>query len=191
MYMYIVHPYTCTYVHVHVTMYMIQGTCYDVHVDVHVHLYRYPSFRLSLTPSSLFPSLPLSFSHSLSLSLPPSLFLPVSPLLSLSPIISLHPLLIQVLQLLTEHDGRDDQEVIGIKERVDALLDCYHLVETSGHRELNEIRDIASRLELQWTQFYSDIEQRHRNLHLSLHFQEYLFEVRIYLYLNHTLYSNV
>jgi hypothetical protein len=82
----------------------------------------------------------------------------------------------EVLQLLTEHDGRDDQEVIGIKERVDALLDCYHLVETSGHRELNEIRDIAYRLELQWTQFYSDIEQRHRNLHLSLHFQEYLFE---------------
>jgi hypothetical protein len=84
----------------------------------------------------------------------------------------------EVLQLLTEHDGSDDREVAGMKTKVESLLASYRLVEANGHRELNHIRGTASSLEWEWTRFYSDMEQRHKNLHLSLSFQDYLFEVR-------------
>ena len=84
---------------------------------------------------------------------------------------------LQVLQLMTEHDGNDDKEVDEMKAKVESLLESYGQVESSGHRELNHIRGIASMLEMNWTRFYSDMEQRHRNLHLSLQFQEILFEV--------------
>lgn len=82
---------------------------------------------------------------------------------------------------MSEHDGSDDEEVSEVKERVEALMESYQLMEKSGHCELNQIRDIASTLELRWTRFHSDMEHRHKNLHLSLHFQENLFEVRIFL----------
>ena len=78
---------------------------------------------------------------------------------------------------MAEHDGKDDEEVTEVKKRVEALMESYQLVEASGHRELNQIRDIASTLELRWTRFHSEMEHRHKNLHLSLHFQETLFEV--------------
>ena len=121
----------------------------------------------SLFPSSFAPSslLHFFFSYSLHFSL-----LPLSTLLSFPP-------LSQVLQLLTEHDGNDDREVADMKAKVESLLASYRLIEDNGHRELNHIRGIASSLEWEWTRFYSDMEQRHKNLHLSLSFQDYLFEV--------------
>ena len=82
----------------------------------------------------------------------------------------------QVLQLLTEHDS-SDEEVARVKEKVDVLMESYRLVEASGHREVNQIRDIASSLEWNWTRFQSDMEHRQKNLHLSLNFHENLFEV--------------
>ena len=102
---------------------------------------------------------------------------PPSHLFPLSPFLPLLPTPTQVLQLLTEHDGTDDREVADMKAKVESLLDSYRQVETNGHRELNHIRGIASSLEWEWTRFYSDVEQRHKNLHLSLNFQDNLFEV--------------
>ena len=78
---------------------------------------------------------------------------------------------------MSEHDGSDDQEVAEMKEKVESLLESYRIVEGCGHRDLNHIRGVASTLEMSWMRFYSELEQRHRNLHLSLEFQEMLFEV--------------
>ena len=84
---------------------------------------------------------------------------------------------IQVLQLLSEHEEREEGEVAKVKEQVEALMASYQQVESSGHRELNQIRGVATSLEWKWVRFYSDIELRRKNLHLSLLFQENLFEV--------------
>ena len=79
---------------------------------------------------------------------------------------------------MTPPTENDDREVADMKTKVESLLASYRLVEANGHRELNHIRGTASSLEWEWTRFYSDMEQRHKNLHLSLSFQDYLFEVR-------------
>ena len=65
------------------------------------------------------------------------------------------------------------------KKKVESLLALYQQVENSGHRELNQIRGVATSLKWKWAQFYSSVEQRRKNLQLSLHFQENLFEVML------------
>ena len=79
---------------------------------------------------------------------------------------------------MTPPTENDDREVADMKTKVESLLASYRLIEANGHRELNHTRGIASSLEWEWTRFYSNMEQRHKNLHLSLSFQDYLFEVR-------------
>ena len=64
-----------------------------------------------------------------------------------------------------------------VGERVGKLLSSYQLIEVSGHREVNQLRGVASTLSRRWTQFRSDMERRESSLQLSLHFQENVFQV--------------
>ena len=86
--------------------------------------------------------------------------------------------LYKVLKLLEDHKSYEEGEVREKGEKVESLLALYRQVENSGHRELNQIRGVATSLEWRWAQFHSNVEQRRKNLQLSLRFQENLFEVR-------------
>ena len=76
-----------------------------------------------------------------------------------------------------EHDRALEGEVHRMREKVEDLMASYQLVESSGHRELNQLRGVASSLEWKWNQFENDMEQRQKNLQSSLRFQDNLFKV--------------